>query len=189
MVYKVRHQLQWISKDDGRPVAQDEARVEGQSRQARAGLGCIACNVACFALLLALSRGARSQAPTHGIDPTYNTPTVTTTASEGLSDPYADDPAAEERRQLEHRIELRQSVVSSTDKLLKLAHELDAEVSRTNPERLTNSELKKVAQIEKLAHKVKTKMTEYDRGTPPMRPFPVSPVGRSRLPAPAPEFR
>ena len=50
------------------------------------------------------------------------------------------------------------AMVSDTDKLLKLVTEFNAEIGSTNPESLTPEQLRKVAEIEKLAHSVKEKM-------------------------------
>jgi hypothetical protein len=51
------------------------------------------------------------------------------------------------------------SLVSDTDKLLKLAHELDAEIAAGKSNSPTPSELRKFARIEKLARSVKTGMS------------------------------
>lgn len=53
----------------------------------------------------------------------------------------------------------QKSLVSDTDKLLKLARELDREISAGKSGSLTQEQLKKVAKIEKLAHKVKEGMS------------------------------
>jgi len=128
-----------------------------------------------LALLLGLPYGAFSQAPTHGTDPSYNSPGIGTTSSEGMpGGPYgAVDPVEQARRDRAHRAEIRQSVESDTDKLLKLAQELDDEISRTSPNALTPAQLKKVAEIEKLAHKVQAKMTEFQRGGGISQPLPI----------------
>jgi len=53
----------------------------------------------------------------------------------------------------------QKSMVADAAKLLKLAGELNAEVGSANPGTLTPAELRKVAEIEKLAHNVKEKMS------------------------------
>jgi hypothetical protein len=60
--------------------------------------------------------------------------------------------------------ERQKSLVSDTNKLLKLANELDAEVKTANSTALTPQQLHKLAEIEKLAHNVKDKMTYSVRG-------------------------
>jgi len=66
---------------------------------------------------------------------------------------------------------LRQkSLVEDTNKLLKLAAELNAEVSAAHPDALTLDQIHKLAEIEKLAHSVKEKMSTSVRepqGLPP----------------------
>jgi hypothetical protein len=60
----------------------------------------------------------------------------------------------------------QKSLVSDTNKLLRLVNELNAEIARTNPVSLNPAQLHKVAEIEKLAHNVKEKMSTSVRGTP-----------------------
>jgi hypothetical protein len=55
---------------------------------------------------------------------------------------------------------LRQmSLVADTNKLLRLVHELDAEIGKSSPDSLNADQLRKLAEIEKLAHSVKEKMS------------------------------
>jgi hypothetical protein len=63
-----------------------------------------------------------------------------------------------ERRLRQFSVAQHKSMVSDTDRLLKLVTELNAEISRTNPVSLTPEELREVAAIEKLARSVKDKM-------------------------------
>ena len=66
----------------------------------------------------------------------------------------------------------QKSLVSDTNKLLRLTNELNAEIARTSPDALSDDELRKLAEIEKLAHSVKEKMSTSVRGTPAFRPPP-----------------
>ena len=50
------------------------------------------------------------------------------------------------------------TIVSDTNKLVKLTQELDAEIAANSSDTLTPEELRKLATIEKLAHSVKAKM-------------------------------
>ena len=52
------------------------------------------------------------------------------------------------------------------NKLLKLVTELNAELTSSNPDSLSANQLRKLAEIEKLAHSVKDKMSTSVRGTP-----------------------
>jgi hypothetical protein len=54
--------------------------------------------------------------------------------------------------------ERRKSLVSDSDKLLRLATELNDEIAHSNAGTLTPEQLRKVAEIEKLAHNVRDKM-------------------------------
>jgi len=60
----------------------------------------------------------------------------------------------------------QKSMVADTDRLVRLVNELNAEIARTNPDSLTAAQLRKVAEIEKLAHNVKDKMSTSLRGLP-----------------------
>jgi hypothetical protein len=70
------------------------------------------------------------------------------------------DPAMLERRMRALNNERQKQLVADTDKLLKLARELNEEVAKTNTDSLTPDELHKIADIEKLARNVRQRMTE-----------------------------
>jgi hypothetical protein len=74
-------------------------------------------------------------------------------------DEFGGDFSQQEERMRALNRERQKSLVSDTNKLLKLAAELDMEVKNANGESLTSSEMRKLAIIEKLAHNVKDKMT------------------------------
>lgn len=122
-------------------------------------------------LLLVLSAHAQ-QRP----DPSQN-PSFQQTAAEEqkreLEQLPGSDPADKERRLRAFNAERHKSMVSDAGKLLKLARELEDEVSRTSPDSFTPSELRKIAQIEKLAHTVREKMSDFLPKTP--EPLSVSP--------------
>jgi hypothetical protein len=61
----------------------------------------------------------------------------------------------------------QQSMVSDTNKLLKLVNELNEEIARGNADALSPAQLHKVAQIEKLARNVKEKMSTPILGSEP----------------------
>jgi hypothetical protein len=80
----------------------------------------------------------------------------------------------QEKRLRALNAERQKSLVADTNKLLKLARELADEVDHTNPDTFTPAQLRKVADIEKLAHSIKDKMSTSVRGTPDFRPaFPA----------------
>jgi hypothetical protein len=61
--------------------------------------------------------------------------------------------------------ERQKALVADTNKLLKLVRDLDAEIGAANPDSLTPDQLRRIAEIEKLAHSVKEKMSTSVRGT------------------------
>ena len=66
----------------------------------------------------------------------------------------------------------QKSIVADTNKLLRLARELDEEIARTGPDSLSPFQLRKLAEIEKLAHNVKDKMSYPEQGAPSyLHPF------------------
>lgn len=70
------------------------------------------------------------------------------------------DPTMAERRLRALNNERQKQIVSDTDKLLKLARELNEDVAKANTGTLTADELHKIADIEKLARSVRQRMTE-----------------------------
>jgi hypothetical protein len=76
------------------------------------------------------------------------------------------DPLWQEKQLRLLNAERQRALVADTNKLLKLAHELDAEISSANPDSLTPDQLHKIAEIEKLARSVKEKMSTPVRGAP-----------------------
>lgn len=82
------------------------------------------------------------------------------------------DPVMVERRILALNIQRQKQIVADTDKLLKLARELNEEVAQANTGTLTPDELHKVAEIEKLARSVRQRMTDAAGEVPAMLPLP-----------------
>ena len=76
------------------------------------------------------------------------------------------NPTMEAKRMRALNADRHKNIVSETDKLVKLARELDVEIASNPTERLTPEELQKVAAIEKLAHSVKSKMAQSFGGGP-----------------------
>ncbi len=90
----------------------------------------------------------------------------------GLDDMGNGDPGEAARRMRALNAMRQKALVSDTNKLLKLASELNAEIS-ANPESLTPDQLRKLATIEKLAHSVKEKMSTPVVGNPTYQPPPI----------------
>jgi len=86
------------------------------------------------------------------------------------------DSIEQERRLRLLNADRQKSMVSDTNKLLKLASELNAEVSSSNRDSLTQEQLRKVGEIEKLAHRVKEKMSTSIGNTPVYQAPPLPPM-------------
>jgi hypothetical protein len=82
--------------------------------------------------------------------------------SSPLYDPFSSSEAEKRLRMI--NAERQKSMVADTDKLVKLATELNEEIARSNSGALSASQLRKVAEIEKLAHNVRDKMVMSIRG-------------------------
>jgi hypothetical protein len=80
-----------------------------------------------------------------------------------IDDAHGDQTDLEDRLRVINR-ERQKALVSDTNKLLKLASEFDSEVKGRNLDSLTPSQVRKLAEIEKLAHSVKDKMSYSVRG-------------------------
>ena len=87
------------------------------------------------------------------------------------------DPLMDQRRLRALNNERQKQIVSDTDKLLKLARELNEEVAKANTGTLTLDELHKIADIEKLARNVRQRMSESvgepQTTMPPALPYPA----------------
>jgi hypothetical protein len=76
-----------------------------------------------------------------------------------MSSPDAYDTVMAEKRLRTLNIERQKKMVADTDRLLKLAQELNEAVAASNTGTLTPEQLHKIAEIEKLARSVKERMT------------------------------
>lgn len=88
----------------------------------------------------------------------------------GFGDGPNDDPVFEAKRMKALNADRHRQMVSDTEKLVKLARQLDVEIASNPTDRLTPEELQKVAAIEKLARNVKMKMAQSFGGGPDFRP-------------------
>jgi hypothetical protein len=66
--------------------------------------------------------------------------------------------------------ERQKALISDTEKLLKLAKELNDEVTESDSTSMNDAEMRKVAEIGKLAHSVKEKMSYSVGGFPATNP-------------------
>jgi hypothetical protein len=74
--------------------------------------------------------------------------------------PFDDDSALVHRQMNALNAERQKVLVSDTAKLLKLAQELNTELASSRADSLSPDQMRKIANIEKLAHSVKQKMSE-----------------------------
>jgi hypothetical protein len=114
-----------------------------------------------LALLLALPAGTHSQ-----IDPRRGPPNAKTDQIDPTLPMGGFGSAETERLLLMLNAARQKSVVSDTDKLLKLAQELARETSASKSSSLTQEQLRKVAKIERLARNVKQGMSNSILGAP-----------------------
>lgn len=84
------------------------------------------------------------------------------------------DPVFAEKRLRALNADRQKSMVSDAGRLLELAKQLDAEVASNSGDDLTPEEARKVAEIEKLARNVKTKMAQSFAGGPQVHPSALS---------------
>jgi hypothetical protein len=110
-------------------------------------------------LVLALALQGGAQKPASGSPQSVSQYSASARSASQVGGFDHDDPASTEKRLKALNADRHKHLVSDTAKLLKLANELHAEVSSTKPERLTPAQLRKVAEIEKLARGVKDKMS------------------------------
>jgi len=114
-----------------------------------------------LALLLALPAGAQNRTPMWTPSPPMANPpqTPNNTNNAHVPDQLNDVNLSPNARIWRGQDYLRQKeMASDVDKLLKLTSELNAEISNSNSDSLTEAQLRKVGEIEKLARSIKEKM-------------------------------
>jgi len=80
---------------------------------------------------------------------------------------YGDDSNSPDKKRIRLlNAERQKALISDTEKLLKLAKELNDEVAGSDSTSLSDAQLRKVAEIGKLAHSVKEKMSYSVGGFP-----------------------
>src|SRR5581483_11545101 len=127
-----------------------------------AGVSLCGLFVAVFVLLIRLSG---QQQP-----PISNQPTMPNLSNKPNRNPFENmpdaDPGMAERQMRALNVMRQKSMVSDTEKLLRLAQELNKDIEASNTTTLTPVELRKLADIEKLARNVKQKMSISYSGAP-----------------------
>jgi hypothetical protein len=130
-----------------------------------------------FWLAILLIAQSRAQNLPGGGQPHSSAQPLTSQLGLGSLDDPMDpgDSVVEERRLRQLNIERQKSMISDTNRLLKLATELQAEIGRANPSAFTAAQVHKLGEIEKLAHGVKDKMGSAGNGPPAFRSVPLRP--------------
>jgi len=111
------------------------------------------------ALVCALPGHSQSSGGSSGGQQPIRPPSLSHPDPDSPDDGDADTTMAE-RRIRALNAERQKQIVADTDKLLKLARELNDEVTKANSGTLSPDELHKIADIEKLARNVRQRMTE-----------------------------
>lgn len=136
----------------------DEDRSPLQSRVASLKMSHLARHALGFALLLAILVAMKGDAQ----NSPFNRPLGSSASCAGGDQEcqFGDrDPMVDQRRMRAINAMRHKSLVSDTEKLLKLANELDGELKAHGTDSITPSEFNKAGEIEKLAHKVKENMS------------------------------
>lgn len=140
----------------------------GSKVKAKFVSACIAIAAAGVVLLVALPATAQTQiGQMQSGNGQVNQRTVRPTPPPDMDQPMMMESGPslyQERRLRELNAAQHKSMVADTDKLLKLVTELNAEINNSNASSLTAEQLRKVAEIEKLAHNVRDKMRTSVRG-------------------------
>lgn len=91
----------------------------------------------------------------------------------GLDDIWG-DPVDQQKRLRALNVARQKSILEDTEKLVKLAAELKAETDSASPEDTLPQQMRQWAQIEKLAHGIKDKMSYAMQAPPVYTPYGVA---------------
>lgn len=97
-------------------------------------------------------------------------PRIQVPSRPGFGDGSNLDPLSQAKRMKALNADRHKSMVSDTEKLVKLARQLDAEIASNPTDGLTPEEVQKLQAIEKLARNVKTKMAQSFAPGPEFKP-------------------
>jgi hypothetical protein len=154
-----------------RKVRMDEFRLLFGSRTATQRISFAARRALGLALLLALPAGAQNSPPQVQQPSPGHMGQMTANATVEFDQP---DPIGEQHRQRLLNADRQKALVTDVDKLLKLVSKFNAEIGAVNPDTLTPAQLRTLGEIQKLAHSVKTRMSDPVYGTPVfMEPLPL----------------
>jgi hypothetical protein len=123
----------------------------------------MACVLSWLLLLVATAPGI---AQNHPVSPSL--PTLPSGAPANARQDYdipSRDFSEEARRLRAINLARQHEMASDANKLVKLTNELNAELVRSKSETMTRAQLRKLGEIEKLAHDIKQKMSELQMVT------------------------
>jgi hypothetical protein len=144
---------------------------DSRFKTSRSGAGVRVALQALFLMSLLASPALAQRAPPM---PNYPYPQpIGQRAGDSINGIPPGDPSEHDERLRALNRERQKAMISDTNKLLKLVSEFDSEVRSANLDTLTPAQLRKLAQIEKLAHNVKDKMSYLLPGKPGAPPLPT----------------
>jgi hypothetical protein len=129
----------------------------------------------CLALLLVLHAGAQNSSSQSQPSSSGHLGQLSSNSTIEFSQP---DLSMEQHRQRLLNADRQKALVADADKLLKLVSTFNAEIDAANPETLTPAQLRTLGEIQKLAHSVKTRMSDPLFGTPVFMEPPPLPQNR-----------
>lgn len=111
--------------------------------------------------LIAITVASRQEAPTifaQSTEPQAGTPQTATDAASGANAQVAQPDQAAKRETDDASVDPRKKrIADDTANLLRLANGLKAEVDKTTPDTMSVSVIRQAEEIEKLAHKMRSK--------------------------------
>jgi len=153
------------------------ARMAGLSNSAGRGRGlCLALVLVVLLASVAISH-AQTQQTLSGLGMSQSSGRIgqTPLGQVDSAPPDAVDVVMQEKRLKALNAERQKSMVAETNRLVKLAAELNAEVNGPHPRELSADQLRKVAEIEKLARNIREKMCTSVKAAPAI-PSPLPPM-------------
>lgn len=130
----------------------------------------------CLALLLALPARAQNSSSQNEQSSSGHMGQLSANSTIEFSQP---DHSMEQHRQRLLNADRQKALAADADKLLKLVSKFNAEIDAATPVTFTPAQLRTLGEIQKLAHSVKTRMSEPLYGTPVFpEPPPLPPYQR-----------
>lgn len=126
----------------------------------------------CFAVITSLPNRSGAQSQQRGTTTTAtSSPIIPDMDPFDLTPNYDGDPARaqmNEKRLQALNVERQKSMVAETNRLVKLATDLNTQINSEKHSQLTADQLRQLAEIEKLAHRIRERMSAAMMNPPPM---------------------